>query len=207
MQFHTTDGQHLKNLIDLTFYLKGCGEEPFDYHVSREHNHFSNWVDNNVLDRDLANQMSLVLDKNPMRIIVAKRINFLVHSATRTPRGRDKARMILENAQLPEELFTANDGRVIRNLWELKEFLNSASDHTISYHISPGKNDIHNWVAEILMDYELADLIFGAKDRVEVAGHIADRLSYLEGFKVHQENEKKLASYVDRIMESSKKFQ
>lgn len=204
-QFHTTDGQTVRNLVELACYLKACGEEPFKYHVSGDHNHFSNWVDNTVLDNDLAIQMSLVLEKNPMRIIVSKRVNLLVYFATRTPRGREKARMILEDAQLPEELFLTNDGRTIRNIWELKEYLDAANDNIFSYHVTPIQNDFYEWVAGILMDFELADKIAGAKQRQEAASHVGARISQLEAYGVQRKHEEKLAEYVDSILGKGKK--
>lgn len=204
-QFHTADGQNVSNLVELACYLKACEDQPFRYHVSRDHNHFSNWVDNTVLDKDLAAQMSLVLEKNPMRIIVAKRVNLLVFFATRTPRGRNKARMILEDAQLPEEMFVTNDGRTLRNIWELKEYISDADDRIISYHVTPLHNDFYEWIAGILMDFELADKIASAKEKEEIAGHIGARISQLEAFGFRKKQEKKLAEYVDSILGKGKK--
>ena len=201
LQFQTRDGQTLKNLIDMACYLKSCETEHFQHHVSRQHNHFSEWVGKVVTDRDLANQMGLVLEKTPMSIIAIKRINLLVRHATRTPRGREKARMILENAQLPEEFLVTIDGRTIRNLWELKHFLETAPDHTISYHFHGNKNDFHEWVRHILLDLELADLLIGASDRGELLTHVDNRLSYLDGFKTYQNDDSDLTSIVEKIHE------
>jgi hypothetical protein len=202
-QFRTVDGETLKSLLELACYLKACEKEPFRHHVSHQHNHFSNWVDNRVLDKDLANEMSLVLEKNPMRIIVMKRINLLVHHATRTPRGREKARMILANAELPEEIFHTNDGRTIRNLWELREFLQSANDHEVSYHFHANRNDFHDWIRHTLMDLELADKVLTAKDRGDIVRHIAERISFLEAFGTQEGQKQSLSEYVDYVRSSS----
>jgi len=201
MQFHTVDGKTLKNLIELTMYLRACELESFHHHVSREHNHFSNWVEHSVLDKDLAHEMSLVLDKNPMRIIVMRRVNILVHHATRTPRGREFARMVLEDAQLPEEHFVSNDGRTIRNLWELKEFLETVPDNVFIYHVNYAKNDIYEWIADVLMDLELASRIFALSEREEMAWHIMERLSQLEAFQAHKPRGHDLESYIEMIRE------
>jgi hypothetical protein len=201
MQFRTLDGKELKNLVDLTCYLKACEDEHFRHHVSPQHNHFSNWVDNSIQDKQLACQMSLVLEKNPMRILVLKRINILVRHATRTPRGREKARMILESAKLPEEMFMTNDGRSIRNLWELKHFLETALDHSINYHFHGNRNDFHEWVREVIMDIELADLIWKAGCREEILEHVSERISYLEGFRVRERDDSDLASVLQKVRE------
>jgi hypothetical protein len=201
-QFRTVDGKSLKNLVELACYLKECEDPHFKHHVSHVHNHFSNWVDHTILDKDLARQMSLVVEKNPTKIIVFKRINFLVHHATRTPYGREKAKMILEDVQLPEEVLLTNDGREIRNLWELKEFLEKSSDHTYSYHANhPLKNDFHEWVAEIIMDFELADRLMAANNREESARHVAERISQLEAHKAHKPRGHDLCRHIEQYVE------
>lgn len=199
LQFHTIDGRTLKNLIELAMYLKACEIESFKHHVSREHNHFSNWVEHSVLDNDLAREMSLVLDRNPMRIIVMKRVNVLVHHATRTPRGREMARMILEDTRLPEEHFHTNDGRALRNLWELREFLECVPDTIFVYHVNAVKNDVHDWIADVLLDLELASRISMLDDHREMAHHIAERLSQLEAFQAHSPRRHDLDSYIAKI--------
>jgi len=201
MQFKTIDGSTLKNLIELALYLKACETDSFKHHVSREHNHFSNWVEHSVLDKDLANEMSLVLDKNPMRIIVMKRVNVLVHHATRTPRGREFARMVLEDAQLPEEHFMSNDGRLVRNLWELLEFLENSHDRVFAYHVSPGRNDLYDWVSEVLLDFELADRILRVSERQEAARHIAERILQLEAFGAHKSRQHDMKTYISCVKE------
>jgi hypothetical protein len=199
LQFRTVDGRVLKNLIDLFCYLKACEDAPFRHHVGREHNHFSNWVDNVITDRDLANQMSLVLDKNPMRIIVAKRVNVLVFHAVRKPSGREHARMALENAQLPEEHFIHTDGRAARNLWEMKELLDTSSDGEFAYHCSRMRNDFAEWVAETVLDFELARRIMGITDREDMAKAVAQRISELEAFGAHKPRQQALVSYAGHV--------
>jgi hypothetical protein len=199
LHFKTCDGQTLRNLIDLACYLKACGDDSFRHHVSREHNHFSNWVDSVITDRDLARQMSLVLDKNPMRIIVITRLNILVFHAARRPNGREKARMILESAQLPEEHFVSNGGQVVRNLWELKEFLQASRDTAFSYHASGRRNDFAEWVAEVLLDFELAERLMVLSGRMEMAGAVEKRISELEAFGAHKPRGHTLDSYISRV--------
>jgi hypothetical protein len=201
LHFNTSDGQALKNLIEMACYIKSSEEEHFRHHVSHKHNHFSNWVGSVILDKDLARQMSLVMEKKPMGMIMIKRINLLVHHATRTPRGREKARVILENARLPEEMFVTNDGREIRNLWELKGFLEEAPNHVISYHFHGNKNDFHEWVRHILLDIELADLLLEANSRQEMLQHIGQRLSYLESFRPDTSSDWDLNYILQKIRE------
>jgi len=198
-QFHTSDGSILKNLIDLTCYLSNCDKDVFGYHVSHQHNHFASWVENVILDNHLATQMSLVLDKNPMRLMVTKRINELVHHATREPSSREKAGMVLEDALLPEEHFLTNDGRTVRNLWELKEFIHAAKEHVIAYHVSPAKNDFSDWSGGVLLDMERADKIVASDGKEDMVRHLDERLSGLEAFKAHKPRVPNLSEHIDSI--------
>jgi len=199
LQFRTWDGKTIKNLIELACYLKGCSDEAFRYHVSRDYNHFSNWVENVVLDQDLSRQMSLVLDRNPMRLIITKRVNILVFHATRKTSGREKAAMILEKAQLPEEHFVTNSGMALRDIWELKEFLETAHDHTVYYHHAPPRNDFAEWVGEVLLDFELADRLKAAFSREELARMVSERISQLEAFKVGEPKRHRLQDYAAHV--------
>ncbi len=199
LQFRTRDGHVLKNLIDLAHYLKVCDAEAFRHHVGKTHNHLSSWVHHTITDCDLAQEMSLVLEKNPMRIIVMKRVNVLVHHATRNPSGPEKARMILESAQLREEVFVANDGRTIRDIWELKETLKASSDHLFSYHCAGIRNDFAEWVAEVLMDYELARHMTKAHDQREMAQIVEARISELEAFRAHKPRAPTLSEHINLI--------
>jgi|GEM_PF-1562363 len=199
LQFKTRDGQTLKNLIELACYLKSCRDDAFKYHVSREHNHFSNWVEHAVLDKALAREMSLVVDRNPMRIIVTRRVNILVHHAVRRPEGREKAMMILEDAQLPEEHFTTNSGLTIRNLWEMREFIERSPVQEISYHHSPVRNDFAEWVAEVLLDFELAERMMQAQSREEMAAVVASRISELEAFRAHKPRRADLDAHISLV--------
>jgi len=200
-QFHTKDGQVITNLVELACYMKSCSDEIFKHYVSKEHNHLANWVDHVILDMDLANQMHLVLQRNPMKNIVIKRVNFLVHNALRDVRRGEKARMVLQDAVLPEELFVTIDGLVVRNIWELHEFLKSAKGHVFSYHVSNLKNDFSDWIAEVLMDFELAEQVLTAETQDEMTSLVGQRVSQLEAFRVHQQKDRNLAYYAANIRE------
>lgn len=198
-RFRTLDGKTLKNLVDLTCYLKACPDEAFRYHVGRDHNHFSKWVEHAILDKELADQLSLLLERNPMRIVTAKRVNLLVHSATRELSPKEKAMVVLADAVLPEEHFLTNDGRTLRNLWELQGFLESADDDTVSYHASPLNNDFSDWVGGVLTDHELARRLRAARSREEMLLLVSSRISNLEAFGVRHGRGWEISSYAKSI--------
>jgi hypothetical protein len=107
--------------------------------------------------------------------------------------------MILEDAAIPEEVFIANDGSTIRNLWELQGFLSSAHESTIAYHASPNKNDFSDWVGETLMDFELSDKLFGECEKDKLKYHVEKRLSQLEAFHAHKPKSHNLEAHIKAI--------
>ncbi len=184
--FKTVDGESIANLIELACYLRLSEKEHFSHHVSPLHNHFANWVGGTLTDYELEDEMSLVVEKNPMSIIVMKRINLLVNSAMRTPRGREKAKMILESAKIDTEILFTNDGRKIINLWELADFLKSAPSHSIAYHMHTTRNDFADWIGDVLMDFELEEIARDASSREELIRMISHRISELEAYGAHE---------------------
>ncbi len=84
-------------------------------------------------------------------------------------------------ANVPEEfVFWCNDGRVLRNLLELKDALTTMSDETYTYHVNAEKNDFANWVKDIIGDTRLANDLRKARSREEAARIVARRLAALK---------------------------
>jgi hypothetical protein len=81
---------------------------------------------------------------------------------------------------VPEsQFFILHDGRVIKNLPELKAAMEQMSEETFRYHVSGENNDFANWVREVIGDQELAADLARIPDRVELATRIAKRTSRL----------------------------
>jgi hypothetical protein len=55
-----------------------------------------------------------------------------------------------------EYVFFCKDGRVLRNLGELRDVLGTMSDDLFSYHVNKDKNDFMNWVRDVVKDEALA---------------------------------------------------
>jgi hypothetical protein len=176
LHFHTSDGRHLKNLIDLFHFLKTCDEASFHYHFNSLENHFSAWLHDVILDHSLAGQIALYREKNPLKFLVLKRINVLVHHATREPKPIEEAKMILEEAQVPEEEFIAKDGTRIRSIHELRVFLEKADE-------APFRENVHeaiDWIEAVLLDTRLAHRLRGSQDRQSILDLLSERISHLE---------------------------
>ena len=82
--------------------------------------------------------------------------------------------------KVPEEYaFWCYDGRIFRDMKELAEGLVKMSDEVFAYHANPEKNDFSNWVRDVLKDEKLASDLAIATSKVQAAGHVATRLTYL----------------------------
>lgn len=69
----------------------------------------------------------------------------------------------------PEKFFYANDGSVIRSLHELPDALRNMSPETFLFHVTPEKNDFHNWVLDVFKHSSVARKIKTAKTKESMA--------------------------------------
>ena len=61
--FNTHDGRNLKNVTELSEYVKNLDEESFRNYVNEEKNDFYQWVKNSVKDEQLAEKIKQVKSK------------------------------------------------------------------------------------------------------------------------------------------------
>ena len=95
-----------------------------------------------------------------------------------TKMTRRDAQKLLAN--VPEEyVFWSCDGRILRNMKELGEALNSMTQETYAYHSNTEKNDFSNWVRDIIGDKKLAEDLLRLQDRVAAAKAVSERIAFL----------------------------
>ncbi len=83
-------------------------------------------------------------------------------------------------ADVPEQYaFWCVDGRVLKNMQELKQALETMSDETYAYHANAEKNDFAKWVRDIISDEQLAKDLEKATGRSRAARLVGMRLSIL----------------------------
>jgi Family of unknown function (DUF5752) len=78
-----------------------------------------------------------------------------------------------------EYVFRCHDGRVLKNMKELREALAVMTDETFAYHSSSEKKDFSNWVRDIIGDEELAKELENALDRNQAARIVTSRIDIL----------------------------
>jgi len=92
---------------------------------------------------------------------------------------KQEAKRLLSN--VPEEyIFWCHDGRVLRNLKELGDAMNTMADETYAFHANAERNDFANWVRDIIKDKRLRQDLQKAPGREQAAQIIASRISTLD---------------------------
>ena len=92
--------------------------------------------------------------------------------------AREQAKQLL--ADVPEEyVFWCQDGRILRNLRDLGEALETMTDETFTYHANTEKNDFANWVRDIIKDEKLARDLSRSNNRALATKVVRDREAYL----------------------------
>ncbi|MFT4303846.1 MAG: DUF5752 family protein [Candidatus Woesearchaeota archaeon] len=70
--------------------------------------------------------------------------------------------------EVPEKYhFYLNDGRRLKDLYELIDALDSMSDEVFKYHVNESKNDFSNWIKEVMDDQTLAEDLKEVESKVE----------------------------------------
>ena len=79
-----------------------------------------------------------------------------------------------------DKRFWCHDGKIIKNLRELRKTLNDMSDGTFHYHLGEGRNDFSKWIREVVGDDKLAGDLSKTKSRMQASRAVAERISFLE---------------------------
>jgi len=80
-----------------------------------------------------------------------------------------------------EYVFYLNDGRILKNMENLRDVLYSMSDELFAYHVNAEKNDFSKWVIDIIVDEKLAKDLFRAKDKMQAFKAVSQRVAFLKG--------------------------
>jgi len=79
-----------------------------------------------------------------------------------------------------DKRFWCHDGKIIKNLRELRKALIDMSDETFHYHLGEGRNDFSKWIREVVGDDNLAGDLSKTKYRMQASQTVAQRISFLE---------------------------
>lgn len=83
-------------------------------------------------------------------------------------------------AKVPDQyVFWCCDGRILRDMKELGEALDTMTDETFAYHSNEQKKDFSNWVRDIIGDGKLARELAQSVSRTQAAKKVAERVAFL----------------------------
>ena len=91
----------------------------------------------------------------------------------------DDAYRILADVR-PEQCFWVNNGPIIRNLREMADALEYMKYETFRHHVNNEKNDISNWIRDVLKDEELANETKNLKSKDKLLRKIKVSINFLE---------------------------
>ncbi len=77
------------------------------------------------------------------------------------------------------QVFYCSDGCVMADVKELAQELNCMSNETFMYHANDMKNDFATWVSDVIGDQELAGGLRKTPDKVQAAGLVDARVTFL----------------------------
>ena len=79
-----------------------------------------------------------------------------------------------------DKRFWCHDGKIIKNLKELRKALNDMGDETFHYHWGEGRNDFSKWIREVVGDDKLAEDLSKTRSRMQASQAVSQRVSFLE---------------------------
>jgi len=86
---------------------------------------------------------------------------------------------------VPEDKrFLCQDGRELKNLFDLVVAIREMADETFFAHVGENKNDFANWVRDVVGDEDLSKTLRETKGRDEISEKLAGRISQLKGESV-----------------------
>ena len=99
------------------------------------------------------------------------------------PKKSDGPKKVIQKAEKkeikPEQYFYLCDGRVLKDLIELSECLETMNNDVFYYHVNDSKNDFANWIRGVFERQELADEIMSIREprqfQVVILKHLAKK--------------------------------
>lgn len=83
-----------------------------------------------------------------------------------TQRNSSRERVYNLTKELPEHhYFVLANGKPVKHVAELASILDQIEDHVFHHHVTPDRNDFHNWVKDVFDDMELARKIAGVGEK------------------------------------------
>jgi hypothetical protein len=94
-------------------------------------------------------------------------------------RNKADAQRVLRHVA-DERRFYCHDGKILNNLYELKNALEKMNHACYNHHVTNEKNDFARWVREVLGDDKLANELSKVTSQKEASLFVKDRIAWLQ---------------------------
>lgn len=168
--FSFPNGISCRSLWELKQALLSLPEDLILHHLDNR-NDFADWVENVVGDFDLAEEMRKYQHRWGLIVAMERQLMRSVSLPDYV------AKRWLSKAYAP---FTFVSGENVSSLEELASVLLKVSDDVVSFHSERNPNDISVWVADVIGDYELADMLEDASSRSQMQRFVEDHIAELK---------------------------
>ncbi|HLD89308.1 MAG TPA: DUF5752 family protein [Candidatus Nanoarchaeia archaeon] len=89
-----------------------------------------------------------------------------------------------------DKVFWICDGRILKNIYELNDALQTMTDDTFYYHVNKEKNDFASWIRDVMGGRKLAAELAKARNRLDAAKKIKAVLEKSKSKKAMKKNKK-----------------
>ena len=169
--FIFSSGRKIRSLYDLKVALTEEFEDVIASHLQDGKNDLADWVGNVIGDKDLAEDLRHS----------THRWGLIVGLERHMMRCLSLPSYVAERWLQPSEIsFTFVSGQSVHSLTELLSALKEVSDETVLFHRERVPNDITKWMMDIIGDYQLAELIEEATNRLQMIHFVEDHLDMLK---------------------------
>lgn len=169
--FKFNNGVMVHNLWELKQALRIVREDIIAEHVHEGKNDIADWVEYQINDIDLANNLRKVTSRWALIVALERQmmrtVNLPWYVAARW----------LDKTLYP---FLFQDDKRAASLYELRDVLKSTSDEVVEFHLEREPNDIAKWVDDVVGDYQLAAVLAESTNRLQMLTFVEDHLAMLE---------------------------
>jgi len=169
--FVFSSGRKVRSIYDLKMALTEESEDIIASLISDGKNQIADWVGNVLGDKELAEDMRRY-DHRWGLIVSLER-----HMMRTLSLPSYVAKRWLSETSIS---FTFVSGQQVNSLESLIRVLKEVDDATVSFHRERSPNDISKWMMDIIGDYQLAELLEEAQNRLQMIHFAEDHLEMIK---------------------------
>jgi hypothetical protein len=169
--FTFSDNTSVSSLLELKHALSALPEDVVMGHIGEKNNDIVNWVEFVVGDKELAEELRKYNHRWGMLVALERQMMRTLSLPSYV------AKRWLSGTELR---FTFVSGETVSSLEDLSKTLGIITDATVEFHGERVPNDISKWVADVIGDYQLAEILEESSNREQMKRSIDDHIDMLK---------------------------